>query len=657
MWAVALGLTLGVGLLRSASAEPRQDGWDPAWDDVLEGWEGGPAPALDGGDEISDLLEALMREMAALRATPVDLNSAGVGELLRIPLLEPSEAAAIVALREEAGRITCVEDLERSGILSSSLARALRPYVTVSPQPERPAPLVRAAPTGPSWDVRVSSQFRVDPDDPWSFPTLDAASAVAPRARVRARLGGAWRAGIAFERDAGERRLLDHAAFHVSFGDPGTRDSDAGSPRLAIVAGDVVADWAQGLLLSGARFAGAEALPRSGDRARGYDGMAERFARRGAFVAVARGGVSAQVLLARTSLDAALDDEGLVSTIRASGYHRSEGERAGCRALTETAVASRLVFGPAHGLAVGVSGLRLCYDPALAPGDAERQRFRPSGPEVIAASADVKLEGRRWRLAAEAAGTAEGGRAVLLSARARGGMATARGGFGYASRDFWMPTGQGVPCVSGGTNGAAGWLGVEYGSPSSWRIRSAVIVAGHPWRTYTSEMPPSSVRTSAAIEAPIEGVGRITLEARVRSVSRSRECTVESSSSVAKVALRTSGRVPLSIFAAAASSESEGSEEGAVSAFGVRADIAVASRAAVAFGLTSVTDRGRGGQLSQYEPSLPGEFAVRSLNAAGMRWYIRATSTLSAVMAATLKLSGGPEPGTWQAGLSIEAKG
>ena len=654
--AVGALAALGVPLDSLGGGAVASEGDDDAWEAILGDWEAATLAAAGSGGEGPDLFDELLRELAALRANPIDLNSAGLTELLRVPVLAPSDAATIVALRTELGSFGGLEDLAASGRIASGAVRALRPYVVVRPAPVRNTAAVRSPHVGVSWDVRLSASGRADPDDPWSAPSL-AAAAVAPRARVRVGWGDAWRLGASFERDAGESRLLDHTAFHLSGASSGTRRGDGSSPRLAGVAGDIVADWAQGLVLSGARFPRLAALPRAADRVRGYDGAAENLARRGVHVAVARGRVAAQVLWARTSLDATIDGDGFASTIRTSGYHRTDAERAGEGVLTEVLLGSRVVIEPVERVGVGASFIRFRYDPELAHGDPERQHFRPAGPELVVASADVRLRGASWRLGAEFAGTSGGGRALLLAARARIGHATARLGCGHLSREFWSPLGRGVPGTSGGTNGIAGWVGAEYGSASSWRVWTEVIVAGHPWRTYGSELPPSSRRTTTAVEVPLEGVGRMTVEARVRRKTASGAGTEETSSTMAKATLRTSGRVPLVLFIVRESSGPVGTEEGTASAFGVRAGIPVGASSVATFGLTSVTERGDGGLIIQYEPSLPGEFALRSLNESGTRWYIRMVSGLSERAAVTIRLSGGPDPGTMQFGVSLEAKG
>jgi hypothetical protein len=634
------------------------DEWDDdVWESVLGEWGAAALDEEGSSWETADLLDEFLRELAALRANPLDLNSAGLTELLRIPALTPPDAAAIVELRNEMGALGSLEDLASSGRLPAGVVMRLRPYVFCGPPrpgstPAPPPPGARA-----SWEVRLASSWRVDPDDPWSMPKLDGAAASAPRARVRLRWGEAWRLGASCERDGGESRVLDHAAFHLSGASVEAADKDGSRPRIAGVVGDIVADWAQGLVLSGSRFPSRTAFPRAADRVRGYDGAAENLGRRGIHIALARGRVAAQALCARTSLDATIDGDGLVSTIRSSGHHRTDAERAGEGVLTEVLLGWRIVVEPAEQLALGASIVRFRYDPELARGDQERQHFRPAGPELVLASADLRLRAASWRLGMEVAGTRRGGRAVVLSARVRSGRAVARLGCGHLSPEFWSPLGGGVPAVPGGANGTAGWIGAEYGSTSSWRVWADVVVTGHPWRTYRSELPPSSRRTTAAVEVPLEGIGRLTVEARVKSETSSASATREGSSTMTKAALRTSGRVPLVFFAVRKSSGAVGTEEGAASAFGMRADIPVGANSVVAAGLTSVTERGDGDIITQYEPSLPGEFAVRSLNEPGTRWYIRVVSGLSKRTAVTVRLSGGPDPGTMQMGVSLEAKG
>ena len=656
--ALAAGLVSALLVLPLApvAASAGHEGGEAA-EVAIDVWGDAAATVGEYVGDAGDLLDELLRELAALRANPIDLNSAGLRELLRIPLLSPSDAAAILGLRAELGAFGSVDDVARSGRVRRDVVEAVRPYVIVSPPRGTLVPRAQPNRAGAWWGARLSGAWSVDPDDRWSMPGLGVGSATSPRARLRVGWGDAWRLGASFERDAGEPRLLDHAAFYVSGASPGAAPEDPGVPRFAIVAGDMVAGWAQGLLLSRALFSGSASLPRWRDRVSGYDGACESLARRGLHVGAARGRASAEILCARTHLDASLDELGDAITIRTSGHHRTDGELEGAAALTEVALAGRAVVTVSRSLDLGASLVRFGYDPPLARGDPERQRFRPFGEEFISGSIDARLAATQWRLGVELARTEGGGTAFVLAGRANRGSAASRFGIGHLSRDFWSPLGSGIPGVSGGANGTSCWVGARYGSASSWRLETRASVTGHPWRTYGSELPPATRRASVAVEAPLMRVGRATAEVRTKDRTVSAGGTRHESSTTVRITIRTAGHAPVTLSAVRKSGSSGALEEGVVIALGVRAEIPVGADAVLAGGLTSVTERGEGGSIAQYEPPLPGEFGVRALNAAGTRWYIRASCGLTGRAALAVRLAGGPEPGKLQFGLSIDAKG
>ncbi|MEX2181266.1 MAG: helix-hairpin-helix domain-containing protein [Gemmatimonadaceae bacterium] len=72
-------------------------------------------------------------------AAPVDVNTADVAELDRLPGIGPALAARIVADREQAGPFASVESLQRVKGIGPALAARLAPHVTFSGAP-RPSP-------------------------------------------------------------------------------------------------------------------------------------------------------------------------------------------------------------------------------------------------------------------------------------------------------------------------------------------------------------------------------------------------------------------------------------------------------------------------------------------------------------------------------------
>ncbi len=78
-------------------------------------------------------------ENVPAETAPVNVNTATEAELIRLPFIGPTKAAAILARRQKVGSFKRLEDmLHVRGIGKKTLAR-LRPYVTVDPAkpPER----------------------------------------------------------------------------------------------------------------------------------------------------------------------------------------------------------------------------------------------------------------------------------------------------------------------------------------------------------------------------------------------------------------------------------------------------------------------------------------------------------------------------------------
>lgn len=643
-------------------------------------------------EDRTDLVETVLRDAAALRAEPLDLNAASFSDLVRVPLIDAAVAAAIIARRDADGPFGSLDALEGIGGVSRETVLALRPYLFVAPEASvrrggpgeavdvnprtsrgRVAPgeaedvasetNVRGADRGQAlgaqghgleWSLRVrgstrSSELRAADGD------LAAAATTCVRLRVSS---GGLEAGFGCQKDPGESTLLDHSAFFVRWerGEAEPRDAH----HVSAIAGDFVGAWGQGLVLSGSGFTSARNLPRLRDRTRGYDGASESASRRGLVVEISRGRARVAVVGARTRLDAAIDERGRATTIRSSGYHRTEGERLGANALGESLVGVRAVVGARSGWQFGASFLRFRYDPILASGDLERLRFRFEGSELEIRAADVRLVSGAWRLGVEVAGTSDGGRAALACVRVRRGSATVRLGFGHLSRSYWSPLGGGMPGFSSGGNGIAGWIGAEYRVAPRVRPWVRLTVAGRPWRSYSDELPGGFRTWSGGLTTPVARLGDLVAEVRVRTAAADRgdpPGSVEEVSRRMRATLRASGGPPLSFFLERVSSSVEGSEEGTALALGVRAEIEISRTVSLAVGVTQVARRGGARPLVQYEPALPGEFGLRSLSGSGARWYARVVAGLTQHFGLSFRIGGGPGRERSEIGVAIDTRG
>jgi hypothetical protein len=634
----------------------------------------------DGGEE-SAVADWLIREAAAFRANPIDLNSCSLSDLLLVPFIDPTSAAAVLQYREERGELTSLRDLVGFGGLTVASVDALAPYVMVpvAGSVTRAFTVTGNAPDGAvggsavsrglvwSLTTRLSGSYSGSHDPAsalgWEDPLAEARTCV----RLRVSRGDRLSAGVAFEKDPGESRLGDHVAAHITWD---------GSHGRAI-AGDFNLRWGQGLIAGPQGLATAERLPLARDRIKGYDGTSETTARRG-IVATGRIGMRTSLgfVAARTCLDATIDDNGRVTSVRASGYHRTENERAGKEALTETIAGGRVtasVFGDQGGrvdswgqslnqpsLVLGASLLRFSFDPPLAHGDPLRQRYRLSGAEVKLASLDAVLMSGDWRTGAEFARSTEGGSAFLASVRARSGGVQSSLGCGYQSESFRSPIGSALPGTSGGSNALAGWLRLSYTARGAWRIWGVARVTNHPWRTYHNALPEPSGLVELGTELNAHGLGRITFGGRLRARSvedGEPETTGREEVQTQWAVFRASGARGLRLAVRRSVADLNGVRLGTAVSLSARSTMQLTEGVAVDFGAVTVASEGKSCGIPHYEPGLTGEMGLRTLNAPGTRWYIRARTIIFHSISVAARLAGGPSPGRLEFGIGLDVQG
>jgi hypothetical protein len=478
-------------------------------------------------------------------------------------------------------------------------------------------------------------------------------------ARLRLSRGDGLRVGVACERDQGERSLADHVSFGVEWQARG-----AGSPVDArLVLGDLTMAWAQGLAAGASGIASTDGYPCRRDRVRLYDGAAEAVARRGVHASVSRGSVVAQVVLARTRLDATLDDSGLVTALRPSGSHRTDAELEARDALTEELTCVRVTVEPRAGWRVGATAVQFAYDPAFAQGDPERQRFRFAGSRLRLSGADLLLAGDRWQAAAEATMTDEGAVAWLGAAKVTAGRATATLGAAHLARDYWSPLGAGAPGASGGTNGTGAWLRVRYRARDGAAAWCEAAVSRRPWRSYLNELPDGRRRFSLGLERSLGALGRASVTVR-ETVADTEDGNPRRTATVTTRLARADWRsaadpcLSATVVRAASAADSAGVETtvGSLLALGVRLETALGA-ARLETGCFAVSSRGDPPPVTVHEPRLPGEFGLVTLSGSGTRWYARVRACLPFGAGVTARVAGGPGHGRVDAGIGIEFGG
>jgi len=628
---------------------------------TLEGDAGAAAPETQGVEEAT---RDLLREAAAFREHPLDVNTAALSDLLRLPFLDPAAAARVVASRERDGPFAAIGDLASRGVLSASETERVRPYLVAGP-------VEAAGGAGPAADAAAASGAAVQVHPPGTLWSLrlrssagrdggaamrDLGAAARTYARFRLALGERLLLGVSCEKDPGEESFLDHAAFFALWN--AADGTSLGAPaRLSLGVGDFSGSWGQGLVMGSGTLASSGSYPRARDRLTGYDGAGEALARRGLFVEAAKGRARVHAFAASTRLDATVADDGTVSTIRTSGLHCTDGERAGRDALRESLLGARVAFTSAGSLMAAASVHHFAFDPPFGGGDVERQHFKFRGEALTVWGADARATLGPWRFGAEGARSSQGAVAWLAAAAARVGDADLRLGAGYASRHYWAPLGRGFPGASGGTNGLSGWLRVAYGPRGRWSAWTEAVVSRRPWRSYLLELPDGALTLVTGAEIGLGRYGRAAIERRER-VSAVEEgesnVTGEERTRRTTLSLATRGSPSLAVRALRIESAIDGVEQGILRALGVRFERDLSPRAAVTVGATAASERGSVRPTMTCEPGLPGEFGLSALNGSGTRWYIRVRAGVLDALGISARLSCGPERGRVELGVAID---
>jgi competence ComEA-like helix-hairpin-helix protein len=200
----------------------------------------------DAGDDAE--IAELIGYLEELVSNPVNINTAGMNQLMLIPGLRPAQAGAIVAWREGNGNFESVDDLLRVRGIGPAALEQIRPYVTVGGAGGR---LIRNL-ANPKWwvrDVRTESysRFRMNRELAEGYRARDDSTAphyLGSPAHLTQRLSLSSRAlslNLAGIKDPGEPSV-SYSSWHVAVRDAG--------PVRTIVAGDFRVSAGYGLLLA-----------------------------------------------------------------------------------------------------------------------------------------------------------------------------------------------------------------------------------------------------------------------------------------------------------------------------------------------------------------------------------------------------------------------
>lgn len=354
---------------------------------------------LEAQEASADGAEQLAEWLADLADDPLDLNTADVHALARLPGVGPLRAHAILRHRAAHGPFSAARDVLAVDGIDEPVWAAMRPFVTArrpGGDPAVPPRFPRPSGWRAVWrdgraEVIQRATRRLDvgrgyTDDTTRTTYRGSPARLYTRLRVRTAHAGA---ALVLEKDPGEpmawgpgRGLYgyDHAAGHLAV-------RDLGRLRLAVL-GDYVVQAGQGLLLwRGAGFGkGRDAIGPAGRVGRGVAPYASsdenRFFRGAAATVALTRRLQVSGFASRRRLDASLgaaDTRYGVTSLAAAGLHRTPTEAAQRDALGETLVGG-LATWRGRRAQVGVAGYAHRYDADFLPSGRPDRAALPATP-------------------------------------------------------------------------------------------------------------------------------------------------------------------------------------------------------------------------------------------------------------------------------------
>ncbi|HEX8299900.1 MAG TPA: helix-hairpin-helix domain-containing protein [Rubricoccaceae bacterium] len=481
----------------------------------------------DADGDPTELLELLVD----LRDNPLDVNTATADELAQIPALTPLIAGDIVRVRAARGGFTSLPQLREVPGVTAQVYLNARPYLSIGPRlqtaaarnvrfPRAPRPSEIAA--GLQYTTTQRVQRRLNEQAGYVIGEGDSTRAFAGSPeRIYTRFTAAYRrqfsVNVTLEKDPGEAFAFDTGTNTYGYDYVSAHAAILRSGRIeALVLGDFVAEFGQGVALWRASGFGkgpdAVGGPvRSGRGIRPYGSVDENNFFRGAALSFAvTPGVVATAFASRRARDASLDtlafdiddpdlppdavDGAVITSLSATGLHRTPGELARKDAIEETLLGGAIEMrrvGRTVQAKVGLVATQAAFDTPLVRGTRPDQIFDFAGSSATTVSVYGEARTRALQAFGEAARGPGGGMGGVLGlgADVGGGTELLLVGRHY-DRDFTSLHGYPFGERNGiGRNETGLYAGIRLRPSRQWTVNAYVDQYRFPYLRFTVPRP------------------------------------------------------------------------------------------------------------------------------------------------------------------------
>lgn len=357
--------------------------------------------ALPATEELN--YEEIYENLFSLYQNPLDLNRADREDLSALFFLNERQISELLEHRQKFGRYLSVYELQALESLTLEEVRRLISFVTVHEGfgDLRPGSVFKRA-TDHYLVIRADMTL----EKSRGF-TEEKHAGSRQRYYTRYRLSRSkdFSAGFISEKDPGEKNFLDHTAFHLQLQNKGNLRN--------LVAGDFLLQFGQGLVFSAGYAAGKGGEPvyttrRSNLGAKPYNSLIENGNFRGLAVTYRLGKVEVTAMGSRKRRDASVSEEEEFSSLLTAGMHRTEGEIAGRKAITEQNFGGNVSYQLDH-LRLGLSVLHTRFDHHFRKRDLLYNFYEFGGKANTVLGPNLSVSRQNFTFFAEAARSSSGG--------------------------------------------------------------------------------------------------------------------------------------------------------------------------------------------------------------------------------------------------------
>lgn len=309
------------------------------------------------GDIIEESTEdsedyGLLELLEQLRNNPVNINKAGIDELMRIPFITPLIAKNIISYRKRNGNFAASDSLIKIAGIDSQKLREILPFITTAEN------------TGLDFlgsEIFFRSRTQNDLQLRRGFrENIYLGSKMKFYNRLMISNSGYFRAGVLAEKDAGENSISDFTSFHLQI-------SPGGIIRQVNI-GDFAAEFGNGLVIRSPYRISKSAFP-SSIKSRditAYTGSDENRFLRGIALKTGLDNFSLTGFYSQNKIDASIDPlSGIISAFPADGYHRTDPELIKKDMCTERSAGIITGFGFSENYSVSFLYYRASFSPGV----------------------------------------------------------------------------------------------------------------------------------------------------------------------------------------------------------------------------------------------------------------------------------------------------